>query len=258
MVKVKIFLLCVLLLMSRLSFALERLSFCYELETSTPYIYINKSNPDAVTGIIIDLVKATGVEAGIDIKLYPQPWNRCIFDVRNGDADGVLAAIWQEDREQWGLFPKTSAGIINKEFRLWTANYLIFTNKKSPLKWDGHTISDVTTGISAPLGYVVYKKLKQEKLLTPYAYEPSEGFKLVAKNRLNGYVINSYTGKDIIKKLQLSKLVIPLEIPYMTEDLHLVLSKNITPDKSQLIWQSLAKVRKRDEAKLIKKYVQHF
>ena len=132
------------------------------------------------------------------------------------------------------------------------------TNKKTPLKWDGQKISGVTTGIAAPLGYVVFNKLKQEGLLNPNVYVPNKGFQLVGRNRLNGYIIEDFTGKNILRNLQLSNQVIPLEIPYMIENLYLVLSKKskkITLKKSQLIWQALAKVRKRDEAKLIEKYM---
>ncbi|TWX52865.1 transporter substrate-binding domain-containing protein [Colwellia hornerae] len=250
----KILLLFTLLLASQFSFASNDLSFCYQLEASPPHIYNNNSNPDTVSGIIIDLLKATSLEAGINIKLYPTPWKRCIFDVRNGYADGAVGAIWHKEREEWGHFPKTEDGIVDKELSLWTVNYLIFTNRDNPLTWDGLTISGVTTGLSAPLGYLAYDKLKKEKILSPYGYEPSTGFKLVAKNRLNGYIINELVGNIILKKLQLNNLVIPLKIPYMVEDLHLVLSKSITHKQSQLIWQSLAKVRKRDEVMLRYKY----
>jgi len=260
MIKIKTLLSCVLLTISQFSFASEELLFCYELQPSPPYMYMDKSSPETLKGIIVDLIKATSEEAGINIKLYAKPWKRCIFDVSHGYADGALAAIWQQEREAWGVFPKTQSGIADKEFRLWTANYLIFTNKKAPVKWDGQTIRGVTTGIAAPLGYVVFNKLKQEGLLTPNVYDANEGFQLVGKNRLNGYIIEGFTGKNILKKLQLSNQVMPLEIPYLREDLYLVLSKKskkITLQNSQLIWQALSKVRKRDEVKLRAKYMSH-
>jgi len=256
-VKISILFLCLLLSNSRYIFASEQLRFCYELQPGPPYIFMGNASPKALTGIIIDLIKATSIEAGIDIKLYQKPWKRCIFDVGNGNADGVLAAIWQPSREEWGLFPKTQDGMVKKEFRLWTVNYLIFTNKETPLEWDGQTLSGVSTGISAPLGYIVFEKLKQQGLLNPNVSDPNNGFLLVANNRLNGYIIDGFTGRNIIKKLQLSHQITPLEIPYMQADLHLVLSKkskNVLLKKSQLIWQSLAKVRKRDEALLREKY----
>lgn len=257
MVPIKILLLCVLYLTNKAGIASEQLSFCFELQPSQPYIYIDKSKPEKLTGILFDLIKATSIETGIDIKLYQKPWKRCIYDVSSGYADGILAAIWQPEREEWGLFPKTEEGIVAKEYRLWTGNYLIFTNKSTPVKWDGQRISGVTTGIAAPLGYVVFKQLKQQGLLAPNVYGASKGFQLVAQNRVNAYIIEDFTGRHIIKKLQLSNHVIPLTIPYLQADWHLVLSKKsekITNKNSQLIWQSLAKVRKRDEAILREKY----
>lgn len=260
MALIKILLLCILLLINKFCFALEQLSFCHGLQSGQPYIYPDKSKPESLTGILVDLIKATSVEAGIDIKLYKKPWKRCIFDVKHGYADGALAAIWQPEREQWGAFPKTSAGVVAKSHRLWTANYTVFTNKSNSIQWDGRNFNGITTGIAAPLGYVVFKQLKQKKLLAPNVYSAHKGFQLVAKNRLDGYIIEDYIGRSIIKNLKLSKHVIPIATPYMQTDLYLVLSKksaNITNENALLIWQSLAKVRERDAAMLLQKYAAH-
>ena len=81
------------MLCSLFCYSSEQLSLCYGLQSGPPYIYHNKSDPASLSGIAIDLIKATGIETNTNITLYQKPWKRCISDVSNGYADGVLAAI---------------------------------------------------------------------------------------------------------------------------------------------------------------------
>ncbi len=126
---------------------------------------------------------------------------------------------------------------------MWKGIYLVFRNKNKPEIWDGETFGDLNSGIGAPLGYVVEDLLKQQKALNQNSYTSLEALKLVAHNRLDGYVIDKEIGEYFIEQYQLEESITISPQPYYSDYWHLAFSKGFYqafPHKADAFWQAIS------------------
>ena len=241
----------------------SEMTFCYENQNYLPFI---KHSPEqgvvegkvveGKNGALPDLVIKATQKLGIRAVFVRKPWKRCIVLLRAGEVDGIFAAIWQPDRDKWGVFPK-AANHPDIRYRIWQVNYSIYSHRNSGLTWDGSTFSGVLNGISAPLGYVAEGKLRQLGVKSRSSYLPSEGLRLVAKNRLDAYVLESTIGDYLVSSEGLGTLVRSLPAPLFSADWYLPLSHQLVkkyPDISVRFWKALADARQTHGETLKKQY----
>ncbi|WP_108652244.1 hypothetical protein [Dongshaea marina] len=125
------------------------------------------------------------------------------------------------------------------------------------MSWDGHKFSGITLGIGAPPGYIAQQKLAEMKVLSSKNTVPQKGMVLVALGRMDGYVVARSAGRKIIEKFELSDSIRALSLPFMQSLLYLPVSKAFYkkhPQVAEKLWHSLAKIRKEQGQRLLKKY----
>jgi polar amino acid transport system substrate-binding protein len=239
----------------------DRLLFCFESNSLPPYTLnseLASSSRKGVKlvlgqhGIMVDLVIKASERIGHQALFITRPWKRCILQLEKGSVDGIFAAIWQPEREQWGDFPKAN-GQVDPKRRLWTATYPIYTYYQSQLHWDGKQFDQLRTGLSAPLGYVATAKLKQLQAFSHSTFSAPDGLQIVARGRLDGYIVEQRIGDQMVAQLGLDSKVKKLPTPFLTEAWYLPLSHQWTqkhPDKAQAFWRAIADERKKIEASL--------
>lgn len=108
--------------------------------------------------------------------------------------------------------------------------------------WDGKSFSKLRTGIGAPLGYVVHQMLKQQGALSPKQLAHREGLNLVAKKRLDGYVMDGLIAQRLIAELQLDEALTIDPRPYYQAYLYIPFSRRFferNPEKVQAFWSQL-------------------
>lgn len=238
-----------------------KMRFCYENQEYSPFIIDSRGHPTTLglNGILPDLVIETTQRLGIQPEFVSYPWKRCIALLKTGKVDGIFAAIWQKDRDEWGVFPKSDQQ-ANPRYSLWSVVYSIYANPKSNLKWDGTHFTNVRSGISAPLGYIAEQRLRKMKVLSPNSHTPQEGLRLVSLNRLDGFVVERNIGDHIVHLLDIKQNIKVLPIPFMTTDWYLPLShlwvKN-NPSLAQKFWETLATVRHQTGEQLQRQYSLH-
>lgn len=240
----------------------KKLTFCYENQNYLPFV---RQSPGGQVifgqnGILPDMVLKATKRLGIEAHFIQKPWKRCIHLLKTGRADGLLPAIWQQDREDWGLFPKRN-GQPDSRYRVWQADYMVYSHKASALRWDGVRFQGLRAGLSSPLGYVSEKKLRQLKAISPLSYLPIQGLHLVAKQRLDGYVLERSIGDYLVSAEQLSADITPLKIPFLSADWYLPVSHHLVrqhPDAAQQLWRALAKIREQEGPAFSHHYRQHY
>ncbi len=236
----------------------SEMRFCYENQNYLPFV---RHSPDrdvseGKNGVLPDLVIRATQQLGIRAVFVRKPWKRCIVLLETGQVDGIFAAIWQPGRDKWGVFPKVD-GKPDIRYRIWQVDYRIYSYNGSSLTWDGQTFTGVLNGISAPLGYVAESRLRQLGVKSRSSYLPSEGLHLVAKQRLDAYVLESSVGDYLVNAEGLSSIVNVLPDPLFNADWYLPLSHQLVkryPDISARFWQALADVRKTHGDTLKKQY----
>ncbi|QFU24557.1 transporter substrate-binding domain-containing protein [Shewanella eurypsychrophilus] len=224
---------------------------CYEDKNNFPFVTkfdpLNH-NPNSIgqLGTLADLIIIAAEKINLSVNMVRQPWKRCIQSLKQGQVDAIFAAIWTAERESWGVFPKLN-GAIDSDQRLWRAKYPIFTQKDSNLTWSNGHFSGLHLGVSAPLGYIAYDKLNKLGVLPSNNLSAEEGFTLLARGRIDGYVIEQYIGKNIIKKLRLSQQLSSLPEDFMQMDWFMPVSHQWYqqhPELTAKFWQEMSEVRK--------------
>ncbi|EDQ00818.1 ABC-type amino acid transport/signal transduction system, periplasmic component/domain [Shewanella benthica KT99] len=233
---------------------------CYEDKNNFPFITkesISDSKTLGLHGTLTDLIIASAHTSNLSIQLVRLPWKRCIQHLAQGKIDAIFAAIWTQERETWGVFPKLN-GSINLDQRLWRARYRVFIHKHSNLKWSNGQFSGLKLGVAAPLGYIAHDKLSKLGTLPANNLTPNEGFTLLVRGRLDGYVIEKYIGQNIINQLKLTDELTTLKEDFMHVNLYMPVSHQWYQQHSELtlkFWQTLAEVREEQGDTIFNSYI---
>ncbi len=229
----------------------EVFRLCTTSASNLPFMAGVNREADSLTGILDEITIQALDRVGLLAKRVYRPWNRCLFMLRSGEADGMVGVSWTPERAQWLHYP------ADKSHYVWQGNYSVFVRKGSSLRWNGERFSGVRSKLSAPLGYVVAERLKSMGLLVSGHIPPERGMVMVAHNRLDGYVVEENIGWAFVRqiKLQYSLDVLPqyfARIPW-----YLPLSADFYsnyPQLSERLWDSLVVVRKEQSGVLSQRY----
>lgn len=172
--------------------------------------------------------------------LQRKPWQKCLQAVQEGRSQGLFAIIWTPERDQLFAFP-AGAHHPNPDVFLWEARYHLFENVSRPVD-----LQNLRFGIGAPLGYVVYKELKQRGMLSNIDYTLREGLMMVARGRLDGYVAGEIVGMEMLTELKLSEKVVMKPKIFLASQVHAVFGKRFAaryPHQVREFWQHMNRFR---------------
>ncbi len=202
----------------------QSIKFCYEAEDFPPFLLGTETVPASNAGILVEIARAAAVDADLMPEFIRRPWKRCIKLLINGEVDGIFAAIYLPERENWGYFPKTKDNKIDEKQRLWRVKYPVFQLKTLPPIWNGKTFSNLKRSIGTPLGYVTSKLLDEMGISVTTTHQPLQGLQLVSDGRIDGYIVEENIGAQLLNKHQIDNLMV-LSEPFLEADWFLPLSK---------------------------------
>ena len=232
----------VFLVMAIPSSAVEiSLKICHEDRYYPPYIY---QEENVTKGILVDIIKAAVKEVNVSLELYSKPWIRCQQDVISGQAHALFAMVQTDERKQVFAFP-TERKI--SEWYMWLAQYPVFTAKGTSFVAAEYSPNK---GMGAPLGYVIWDILNGNNWLSPYQYEPIDGLKMLAINKLDGYVVERQIGLHLLEINNLTSEVEVNEDLLLQSKWYLPFNKSFYKSEKALveeIWSHIAVQRKKFE-----------
>ena len=214
---------------------------CYEDKNYPPYIYTQEN---VGKGILIDIINDAIQKTSVSISFYSKPWMRCQQDVLSGEAHALFAMIQTDERKKLFSFPPENKLL---QWYLWLAQYPVFRAKGKPFD---ATQYQPNTGIGAPFGYVVWDMLNDNHWLSPYQYEPKDGLKMVAMNKLDGYIVERQIGIHLLEVINhtadvdVSKYLMLQSNWYLPFNKHFYKSNKVLVDT---IWRNIAVQRKKVE-----------
>lgn len=222
---------------------------CYEDQNMPPYIIsATEQSPNDALGILPEIVNAAVRNAGMVPKYVKFPWKRCLLLLGQNKVDGLFASIFQKDRQILGRYPRKD-GAEDKSRCLMSVGYTIFTSAKNPVLWDGSFYGNVAPTIAAPLGYVVVRTLKEKHgLKANTQLSPPMAMKFVAKDQLDGYIVEERIGKTVIQQAGLQGQVIPLSPIFEQHYWHFMISHGFydkNSDTAESIWDQIKLQRER-------------
>ncbi|MBI5894307.1 MAG: transporter substrate-binding domain-containing protein [Deltaproteobacteria bacterium] len=234
------------------------LIFACEDKENYPFIMgtgenIYKKKP----GVSIEILKKVEEKLNINIKFVRMPWKRALSSVESGSVDGLFEISFKEERKKIGAYPMKNEK-PDKDKRFFTAKYVLYTKKDSPVKWDGQRFFNVSGMIGAPLGYSIADDLKDKNVKVEASPSTKNDMKKLLLGRIDGAAALEYEGDNIIKRdNELQKNIKKHEIPLAVKDYYLIFSRRFyKKDKklAQKIWDEIEAIREKELDKIMGKY----
>ncbi len=219
---------------------------CYESPHFFPYDTDGDKNQKL--SVVIKTVNEASKETGLEVQYIRASWDRCLKDIESNKVNALLTSLWTEQRDKVASFPKNSNNQLDKSLYLLKAHYKIYTHIDSKLSWDGHSLSNINEGISAPKSYIASEKLKGMKVLKETDIKVKQAFDLILKKRLDGYVVLKEVADIILNDYPRKHLIKKLEKDFLTDYLYIPVSKEFekkSPKKTKKFFEELAKARKK-------------
>lgn len=138
------------------------LTFVYETQANPPRYLgtgteINWDRP----GLTLELLRELGARLQVNLVIKRFPWNRGLYLVETGEADGVFHASYKQERERIGVYPKTADGTVDPSRAIFIQAYFLHVLRGAPVRWDGKTISGLDgKAIGATAGYSIVTDLE--------------------------------------------------------------------------------------------------
>lgn len=236
--------------------ATTKVSICMENVAFEPLITDSETVDFTNPGMAIDIALQAAKKVEIELTFIRRPWARCLSLVAKGKINGLLPSARTDTRMLTYQFP------ANKNNYLVLSPYHIFyaTNSKHSEFYKALTTAhnktkltapELNYGVTASYGYIANNLLADLGLLSNHYYTPDIGLKMVANNKLDGYVMMRSIGQGKLAQFALLDQVKATEQPLLSEKLYIVFNKEFYIGKSQLIdsfWQQLrlARVEKLD------------
>ena len=221
----------------------RKLQFCYEDHSVYPWVTGVKQ------GLVFYLLNKTEAELRLNFDLISLPWKRCLNEVKAGRIHAAIGASYIQDRAKWGTYPTDANGNINKELRLFYANFFVYRRNDSAVRWHNQRFENLRQqSVGVQLGYSVGKDL--EELGYPITYLPaSEDLVAVFKTKALEVIVleNSEADRVIAANPGLENLMVKEDDPVKGGEQYLLFNTvyyNANSALAHSIWETLAKVRR--------------
>ncbi len=189
----------------------------------------------------------------------PVPWKRCFNEMKEGVSDGCFSASYNEERNEFGVYPKTD-NVLDETKRLYSLSYNLYIHKDylSVVSNEGLKINGLPekAQISAPSGWSIEKDLKEQGYSLDMSSSDIEtNFKKVSNKRIFGFAVLSAIGDEFLKTSKI-KDVASLAKPLVSKNYYLMFSHQFVKKNSELaknIWKKIEEIRESTEFKKLSK-----
>ncbi|MES3020503.1 MAG: hypothetical protein V4857_02850 [Pseudomonadota bacterium] len=222
-----------------LAFGGDILTFCYNKDTSYPWI-----TPDR-PGLALRLVTLAAHKLDRRVILTGMPWQRCLTEVKAGRFRGALAASYAPERLDYGRYPTDSHGKPDQSKRMFNEQYVLVRFKGSKVAWDGKTLLPADTRIATSFQVSIAATLRALGITVD---DGSKGTDAVIRKLLlnrsdaavilhSGALFEFHRHPEYAKKLE-------VVLPAIEEkSYYILLGHAVEPELAQRIWDAVEQVR---------------
>lgn len=211
-----------------------------------PYQF--KDSAGKLSGLDIELTEAVVKEAGCKATFVEMPWNRQLSSAEAGDVDVVMGAGKSAEREKFANFSNGYRNEINA----------LFVKKGTGA--DIKTVADLGkagTKIGITRGSFYSDEVEAMKAKFDGSADVDElNVKKVLAGRLDGFIMDKYTGVSLVKSQNASDKIEVHPVTISSGDVYLLVSKKTkTAGLVEKLNEGLKKVKASGaHAKIVAKY----
>ena len=225
------------------SFAISQVRLCSEDSVLFPWLTGDNK------GLVLTQLHIVEKSLKIKLNLIRLPWKRCLQKASLGEFDGVVSAGYNDERAAWGKYPTNESGILDREYRLYTDSYDIYTRKDSLIKYENGIFQNLgKKPIGAQLGYTIVGDLKAQGLAVHESFSsPEDILKELDRNTLEiAILLNLETAKVLSDHPKLKENITISQCTFKVADQFLLFTKKFYLKNSALsksIWIEVKKTR---------------
>lgn len=215
---------------------------CYEDVTVFPWITGDNK------GVVINQLHLVEKKLNMKFTMVRLPWKRCQLEARKGNFEGIIAASYNDDRAEWGIYP-------SREFRLHTDSFYIYTRKDSPILWkDGKLHNLEKNEVGVQLGYSVGTYI--QKLGYPLHSNFTTALDVVKeldRGIINVAVLQDHETIRVLTAFpEYKEKIVRQQPPFKVADQYLLFTKKFYGQNEKLskkIWRAISIIRESAEYK---------
>lgn len=195
------------------------------------------------TGQWQNIVRNAAKEAGVQIRFFAAPRERCLSEVITGQTDAIFSATLG-GRERQMQFPHTAKGTIDESTKVGQPTYRVYRRKGSSVDWDGKKFSNLGTGnIGVQVGIYPVEVLRQLGVAVETTASPTQTLMKLNLGRVTAAVVNEEHTAIAMREIHLDQ-VEALPIPLATERIYLPVSFKFYkahPAEVERLWKAIQK-----------------
>lgn len=220
------------------------IKLCYEDTSVFPWITGEE------TGLVFTELHNVEKRLKIKFTFIRLPWKRCQLEGRSGNVDGLIAASFNKERTEWGVYPTNALGELLSVQRLHTDSFYIYVRKDSNIKFEnGKFLNLANNKIGVQLGYSVGHDLRDAGYATHSSF--SSALDLVKEldySSLQVAVLQDHESLRVLNEQpKLKRNIVRLRPAYKVADQYLLFTKKFykkNKELSQSIWEAIPLARK--------------
>lgn len=218
--------------------------------------------PAANPGIIVEMLQMLPDRLGgaIRLQLLRRPWARCLAELESGRVDAIFSSSFRPERLKLGVYPMKQ-GEPDRQLRIDTKTYSLYTLSGSALRWDGQRFSGVdgTVSLVAMRGYAIIDELRRlPEVAVAEADHAEVALRMVLARRVLGFAQLTEPADYLLRRTpEFGHSIVKTPTPLMSRDYFLQISHAFHRRHTALagqIWQSLATIRQTERERLVAKY----
>ena len=180
-----------------------------------PYHYVDKNGVEQ--GFVIETVKGAAQLLDTKISYKQYPWSRCIYMMKNGQADAMINLFKTEEREAFMHFSETVLGYETNS---------LFTLTASDLLYSGDLETLIPHKMGTIRNYSYGKQFDAAEFPLKYQFDTEKDLiNGLINNRCSIIVGNRLTIQILYKKMRLENKIKPLSPDISKDPLYIGFSK---------------------------------
>ena len=240
---------CLLIITAQVGAKMEVpvLKICVDNGDWRPFVYIKN---EKVTGLHIDTIEAALKEMGIDFKLIPAPWKRCLKGTEKGTFDAIATASYNEERAVYMRYPHDASN-LKSEFRVGQVQYNIIVHHSSDFEYTDE-LGYIPQPTRVPRDYSIGKDLKGMGFaIDDSSINDQQNLKRLVREKTGSVIALPYLVSWANQQDGYAGQIKLIKKPIKSKSYFLVFSKSGQVDTSlaQSIWKKIQNVRDNTQVK---------
>ncbi len=202
------------------------------------------------------------VEKTLKIKftLSRLPWKRCQLEAQYGNFEGIIAASFNQERTNWGVYPYNDTEgehleNLEREYRMHTDSFYVYVRKDSNIQWVNNKFENIgKNAVGVQLGYSVGDDVSKLGYPVHSSFTDAKDIlKEMDMGIINVSVLQDHEAVRILNENpSLKKNIKRLEPPFKVADQYLLFTRTFYTKNTALtkeIWRAFSVARQSPEYK---------